>query len=127
MKRRIRKLVDAGLPIAGMLMVFASVLLVTELRTQIAFVLVGVILIEAGIWKLANPLLPSERKYSALRNEVDDFIRRIRTLNRTAIAANAGDTAAQLEREQILTELHAAVERMNSYAGNETGTTPALR
>jgi len=35
-------------------------------------------MIEAGVWKLTSPFLPSERRYGELREEVDGFIGRVR-------------------------------------------------
>ena len=57
--RALRRAVDVGLPIVGIVVVLSGVLFFFELYTQLAVVVLGLFLIEAGIWRLADPLLPS--------------------------------------------------------------------
>jgi hypothetical protein len=118
--RGLRRAVDIGLPVLGIIIVLAGVLFVYELYAQLAVVVLGLLLIEAGVWQLANPLLPSERRYGALRSEVDDFIGLVRRLNTAALASrsDAGDAAAAAEFERLREQLHASVERMAAFAGD---------
>jgi hypothetical protein len=117
--RNVRRMVEFGLPVAGTLLVFAAVLLLWhDLAVQLIVVLIGLLLIEAGIWKLTHPLLPDERRYRALRDEVDDFIQYARELNAAAIRA-ASDPAAQEELRSARLRMHESVERMAIYAGRE--------
>lgn len=119
--RRLRKTVEIGLPIIGVLLVLAAVLfLFHNLYLQIAVVLVGLVLIEAGVWNLANPILPSERRYLALRDEVDLFIRLVRRLNRTALEVASEPTPHN--RAKLLgvrDEMMESVRRMEEYAGRQ--------
>lgn len=116
--RTVRKLVNTGLPVLGTLVILGAVLLVIDLRAQIVLVVAGLILVEVGVWKLASPLLPNERRFHALRAEVDRFIGLVRELNEAAMrgrAATGADAAATLEEARA--GLHASVERMALVAG----------
>ena len=117
--RRIRRAVELGLPIAGVTLVLAAVLfLYHNLYLQIGVVLVGLVLIEAGIWNLASPVLPSERKYVSLRREVDAFILLVRRLNRATLELASTPTAQNRTRLlQVRDEMMESVRRMEQYAG----------
>lgn len=119
--RAIRKGVEIGLPIIGVALVLAAVLFFYHnLYLQIAIVLIGLVLIEAGIWNLANPILPSERKYLALRAEVDAFIGLVRRLNRATLALAADATSQNRAKLlQVRDEMLESVKRMQDYAGKE--------
>jgi hypothetical protein len=122
--RALRRAVDVGLPIVGIVVVLSGVLFFFELYTQLAVVVLGLFLIEAGIWRLADPLLPSQRRYGALRTEVDDFVDLVRRLNTAAISSRrSGDAAAVAEMASVREEMHASVERMVEYAGDPTDAT----
>lgn len=128
--RTIRKAVELGTPILGMVTVFAAVLLIppSNLQIQLVTVLVGVLLIEAGVWRLTNPFLPNERQFLPLREEVDDFIDLVRQLNKAAIDRNSneeGTEEADTMLEETLADLHSSVRRMGQLAGVETGQVPA--
>ncbi len=124
--RVIRKAVELGMPVLGMVTVFAAVLLIppANLQVQLVVVLVGVLLIEAGVWGLTKPFLPNERYYLSLREEVDDFIDLVRQLNTAAIDKRSGREASAEAFDQTLEELHASVRSMGRLAGVETGETP---
>ena len=127
--RTIRKAVELGTPIVGMLTVFAAVLLIppANLQVQLVTVLVGVLLIEAGVWGLTNPFLPNERQFLPLREEVDDFIDLVRQLNEAAIkrrAVREGTNEAEAAFEATLADLHTSVRRMGQLAAVETGEVP---
>jgi len=127
--RRARKLIDVSIPIVGALIVFVAVVLISDvhLQARVLTVLVGVLLIEAGAWNLTDPLLPSERKYMALREEVDGFIDRVRTLNDAAVEARDEETeAAWRAYREAVEELHAAVDRMAEAAGQPEGGEPTV-
>ena len=120
--RKLRQAVDAGLPILGTVIVFLAVILLSDqqLTLRIVIVLIGLLMIDAGIWKLTHPLLPNERRYTGLRKEVDDFIQVVRRLN--AEALEAGQSPAGRETVQrTVREMHAAVDRMEQLAGKADG------
>jgi hypothetical protein len=116
--RKLRKVVDAGLPILGTAIVFLAVLLLSDqqLTLRVVIVMFGVLMIDAGIWKLTHPLLPNERRYQGLRLEVDEFIKIVRRLNAAALDARQSP-AAQENLRRTVAEMHTAVDRMEKLAG----------
>ncbi|RMH21880.1 MAG: hypothetical protein D6701_01920 [Gemmatimonadetes bacterium] len=118
--RTLRRTIEVGLPILGMVVVFGAVLAIpaTRIQLQLLVVLLGVLMIEAGVWGLTAQVLPNERRYTALRAEVDGFIDLVRELN-----AAATDDAGAAERsprfEAALAKMHASVDRMAELAGQE--------
>lgn len=115
--RSFRRTVDVGLSIAGTVVVFAGVLFFTDVRFQLGTVLVGVLLIEAGIWKLSHPLMPEARTYHGLRAEVDRFIGLVRRLNGAALHTQDAPVEARDRFERTLAEMHDSIERMGFLAG----------
>lgn len=117
--RRIRRTVEVGLPIAGVTLVLGAVLLLPRnLMLQLGVVLLGLVLIEAGVWNLASPVLPSERKYVALRREVDSFILLVRRLNRATLALASDSSAANRAKLlEVRDEMLESVRRMEQVAG----------
>jgi len=117
--RILRKIIDISLPFAGVAAVLGAVLFMREdLRMQIVVVGLGMLLIEVGVWKGAHRLLPSDRKYLALRTEGDLFIKLLRQLNAAALALREHDSP---ERRQAFEEVRDAmgqtVDRMAHVAG----------
>ena len=84
---------------------------VIVLRT---LVVTGVVLVMAGYLYGSHPFLTSERKYTALRGEVDNFIELVRRLNRTAIAIGGG-----AEFDEVTTEMRESLARIEELAGRE--------
>ncbi|HUH12340.1 MAG TPA: hypothetical protein VMK65_04490 [Longimicrobiales bacterium] len=124
--RAIRRLVDTALPVLGTLIVLGGVLFVYDLMARVAVVVVGLLLVEVGVWKLANPLLPNERRFHALRDEVDRFIQLVRGLNQAALRRIA-ERSPESEQafEEARAELHASVERISVYAGRTDDEVPS--
>ena len=117
--RRLRRSVELGLPVIGVILVLAAVLfLARSLVLQLGVVLLGLVLIEAGIWNLASPVLPSERKFVALRREVDGFILLVRRLNRATLALASEPTPENRARLlEVRDEMLESVKRMEASAG----------
>ena len=98
MKRKIRRIFEIALPVVGIGVIFLSVLFGSDsLQLQVLFVLFGVLILEAGVWGLASPLLPDERHYLDLREEVEYFVGLIRELHASAVARRDGDGSAEHE------------------------------
>ena len=116
--RMLRKVLNTGMPFVGVVVILSTLILVRELRLQIAIVAVGIMLIEVGVWKLANRILPSERQYDALRTEVDQFITLVRRLNTAALLCHTSDSVEhQTEFEAIQRLMAQSVEHMAEVAG----------
>ena len=126
MKRKLRNVIRIGLPILGMLIIFVSVLTQypENVQAQLGLMVIGVLLLEAGVWDLAPKILPDERCYLGLRKELDHMIELTRALNGAAIAA--GETRANDETfRDALARMHTSVDRMAELAGQETNANPA--
>lgn len=123
--RKARKFLAMTLPILGTILVFLAILvpvISANLQIQVTVVLIGILVIEAGVWRLTSRILPNERKYLALRAEVRAFVDRVRVLNADGVKLRAAYTES--DREAFLAtldSLHAAVDRMAKVAGREYG------
>ncbi|GMQ75048.1 MAG: hypothetical protein BMS9Abin01_0291 [Gammaproteobacteria bacterium] len=126
MKRKIRHVTKIGLPLLGVAIIFVSVLTQypEDVQAQLGVMLIGVLLLEAGVWGLALKFLPDERCYLGLRKELDHMIELTRALNGTAIAAGATRADDETFRD-TLARMHASVDRMAELAGQETDANPA--
>ncbi len=125
--RRLRKMMDVAIPIAGAVIVFLAVILIPDfnLRTRVATVLVGVLMIEAGVWKLTSPFFGSEREYTDLRREVDRFIPLVRSINKKAIEARADGTSdSWIQFREAKDVMHRSVDEMARLAGKVSGGAP---
>lgn len=118
-KRKIRRGIEMVLPLLGMCIVFGSVLFgPSSLQLQVLYVLIGVLILEAGVWGLTSGILPNERRYLGLREEGDHFLGLIRVLNEAAVATNKGHENDARFRE-TRAKMHTSVERMAELAGRD--------
>ena len=118
LSRTLRDAFTSGAPILGVVIILCTVLFVRELSTQLVVVGFGILIVGAGVWNMANWVMPNERQYLALRVEGDKFIFWIKRLNRTALALKANDTPEnQQALEQVRQTMHQSVERMAEVAG----------
>ena len=116
--RKLRKFVNNGLSVCGVGVILGAVLFMQEMRGQVTVVVLGILMIETGVWKLATQFLPSDRQYNALRTEGDQFLGLIRQLNATALAVKAEDVPENLQAFEAAQEaMRQAVERMAKVAG----------
>lgn len=119
----LRAVISVGMNLTGMLIVFVAVLapqISANLQLQIILVLIGVLLVQAAVWKFTNPFLPSERRYDDLRNEVDEFIDLVRELNAAAVQARKSRAIDATDRmDQVLHRMHLSVDQMGRLAGKE--------
>jgi hypothetical protein len=124
----LHKVLNAGLPILGMVVVFGGVVFLEDRRTMILVVLLGILLIEAGVWKLSNPFLPTERRFNELRLEVDQFMELVRELNGSAVEARGvdGDAGSWARFRNTIATMHASVERMGEAAARGPGDPPTV-
>lgn len=118
---RKRELIEILLPLIGIVLIFAALLIAPVNETvprQVVVVLAGVLLLEASVWNLASPFLPEDRRYHRLRREVDHFIQEVRELNRLEARGGPGEEReADARREEILISMHERVDRIGGLAG----------
>jgi len=122
LKRNIRSSIDAVLTGLGIGIIFTAVILSPSLtvQMQLPIALVGVLLMEAGVWGLSSKVFPSERRYIDLRAEGDNIIQLIRRLNSAAVARDQGvDVDGRFQA--TLDEMHDSVKRMAELASRENG------
>ena len=105
--------------LAGITAVFCSVMFVKHDVTKIALIGAALLIMQAGVWYMANPILTSERRYTALRDEIDRFIALVRELNRAAV-----DGQPQPELDRLRQRMHDSVDKMGAVAG-ESARQPA--
>lgn len=100
--------------IIGMMIVYASVVLLEDEYARIFAVTAGLIILELGVWYAASPFLTSERRYHGLREELDHFIKLVRELNTVVV-----DQAGPDERARVKASMQQSLERMDELAGVE--------
>jgi hypothetical protein len=110
--RRIRGSFHFALSLGGMMLVIWAVIYVEPLYDRVLLAGLGLVLLEAGVWRITQSLFPNERNYQPLRRETDYFITLVRRLNRSALAARRGSESATLDLTQIHDEMHHSVDRM---------------
>lgn len=124
--RKVRRFIHLLVPAMGMALVLGAVIFGERLLVQLFLVVAGLLLTEAGIWRLADPILPDERKYMALRTETDHFTALVRQLNTAALAIGEGDREGpQLAIDEVRRSMHQSVDRMVEFAGKTGDAVPA--
>ncbi|MEZ5492779.1 MAG: hypothetical protein R3F50_21065 [Gammaproteobacteria bacterium] len=117
MKRKIHQVIDVTLFGVGIVTILASVVLVDAagLQAQVMLVILGLLVMEAGVWGAARKAFSNERQYSRLREEGDRMIDLIRKLNGAAVARAQG-VEDGTRFQATLEEMHASVRFMAELA-----------
>lgn len=117
--RTFSKLVDGVLPVLGLIIIV--VILLNELEiSKVGLIVIGILFIQAGLWRMSRNVLPNERRFVRLRTEGDYFIKLLRHLNVTALALKKNDDEqTRLEFDEIHQAMQASVKRMSEVAANE--------
>ena len=127
MSRKMRKYLDLFLPLVGSFLVFTAVLTVTEPVTRVLVAALGLLLIQSGVMKLTQAIIPNERKYVALRREVDYFILLVRRLNAAALGMKQVDNAdTRAAFAAIQQRMRESYDRMGQLAGKTDEEAAAL-
>jgi hypothetical protein len=120
--RKLRRLINFIFTTLGTALVLYALIYIEPRNERLLVAGLGLVLIEAGVWRFTRSLMPNERKYTALRTEADYFTNLVRRLNRAAIQARGekpGDSAesAQDDLTHVHEEMHHSVDRMLRLAG----------
>ncbi|HSJ25839.1 MAG TPA: hypothetical protein VK929_14275 [Longimicrobiales bacterium] len=114
--RRIRGSFHFALSVAGVLLVVYAAVYVEVMYDRVLLAVLGLVLLEAGVWRITQSIFPNERNFTPLRKETDYFITLVRRLNRTALAAQRGVAGAEADLAQINGDMHHSVDRMMRLA-----------
>ncbi len=82
--RRLREVIDRFVVYGGVIVVLSAIVVQDTTRAQMVLVLLGLLLVQLGIWRIASRLLPSTRTNQRLRDEMDQFLASVRELYRLA-------------------------------------------
>jgi hypothetical protein len=124
--RKLRRMLHFLVPAMGMALVLGAVLFGPTLWVQLFLVVAGLLMTEAGFARWADPILPDERRYTALRNETEHFVTLVRQLNTVAVALAEGhDGAPQFALDEVEGQMRRSVDRMIALAG-QVGNEPDL-
>lgn len=115
--RSVRRFTQLLLTLSGTGLALYAVMRIDTLYDRMLVSVLGLLLMQIGIWQITASLLPNQREYRPLRKETDYFLSLLRRMNRAAVAAENGSSYAAAEVERLHTELHHSVDRMLRLAG----------
>ena len=119
-RRMFNRNVGVGATVVGLAVILSSFFFLDNIVAWYATIMIGLLIVLGGFLYAAYPVLTSERRYFALRREVEYFIKLVRKLNDAAKAPETGDDV-----EQIKSKMAESIERMASLAGKESEPKPA--
>jgi hypothetical protein len=115
--RKIRGSFHLALTLGGVMLVGYAVAWVEAPYDRILLAGLGLVLLQAGVWRVTQSLFPNERAFRPLRRETDYFIKLVRRLNQAAVAAQRGAPSAIDDLNQVHEDMHHSVDRMLRLAG----------
>lgn len=115
--RGIRRFSQFLVTALGAAIVVYAVYQVEPLRERVLFAVLGLLIMEIGIWQVTSFLFPNERAFRPLRKETDYFLKLVRRMNRAAIAVERGSENALIEMDRVQQEMYHSVDRMRRLAG----------
>ncbi len=121
-RRRLNQAAPVMSTLTGLLIVYGGFILLSNDIHKLIAVTIGLVFLEIGLWYGANPILTSERRYQALRHEVDRFINLTRELNAAVVQG-----MSQEEVDLVKNAMHASVELMGQLAGKTQVTLSDMR
>ena len=128
MIRLLRRFIEIALPISGTIKVFGAVIFLHSPALQLPAVAIGLLLIHMRTWNVARAVLPTERKFQALRHEVDHFIQLVRRLNAAAVGMKESESeSARIVFEDAQRRMRESMDRMALLAGATDEEAAALK
>ena len=104
---------EKALAVAGIVLILGPIFLVENVTLQVGIVVLGILMIEAGVWGLARDILPDGRTYLRLREETEIFLEQVRALNEAAVEEE--EQAVERQRQRMKEQ----VDRLVDAAGVE--------
>ncbi len=80
----LRQVIDRIVVYGGVIVVLSAIVVADTSRVQVWLVLLGLLLVQLGIWRIASRVVPSTRTNQPLRDEVVRFLASVRELYRLA-------------------------------------------
>ena len=109
---KIAKYLPTGAAVAGMIMIFASIVFFFETDYgRIAGASAGILVLLAAIWYAAHPIPRHQRRFKPLRTEFNNFKRLVGELSR------AGVDGMPEEIDRTHSAMHESIDRMVEAAG----------
>ena len=109
---------DTLMLLGGILIVMGAIVLMPTHTGQIVGAALGLLMVEASAWGSTRRLMPGQRKYKALRVEVDHLLGLVKQLNDTALTVKEYDVPeAQQAFEQTCEAMEQSVKHMMQVAG----------
>lgn len=121
-RRRLNQTAPVLSTLTGLLIVYGGFILLENDIHKLVAVTIGLVFLEIGLWYGANPVLTSERRYKALRHEVDRFINLTRELNSAVVQG-----LSQEEVDLVKNAMHKSVDLMGQLAGKTHVTVSDVR
>ena len=119
-RRMFNRNVGVGATVVGLAIILSSFFVLDNIVAWYATIMIGLLIVLGGFLYAAYPVLTSERRYFALRREVEHFIKLVRKLNDVAKASESEDDV-----QRIKAKMAESIDRMASLAGKESEPTPA--
>ena len=115
-RTRIARVLDSGLPTLGVAIVLSAVMLGGGGWGAIWLAVIGLLMVEAGVWRLGSRIV-HERRYRPLRREVERFIGLARELHHASAAVDErGDEDARQRLDGAVASLRKSLDRMVQVA-----------
>lgn len=115
-RNRVARVLDSGLPTLGVAVVLSAVMLGGGGWGAIWLAVLGLLMVEAGVWRLGSRIV-HERRYRPLRREVDRFIGLARELHHASAAVDSrGDEDARQRLDGAVASLRKSLDRMVQVA-----------
>lgn len=109
---------DTLMLLGGIVIVMGAIVLMPTHTGQIVGAALGLLMVEASAWGSTRRLLPGQRKYKALRREVEHFLGLVKQLNHAALTVKKYDVPeAQQAFEQTCEAMEQSVKHMIQVAG----------
>jgi hypothetical protein len=115
--RTIRRFSQVVFTLLGAGIVIFAVYRVTGIYQRVLIALLGLVVMELGVWQVTRAFFPNEREFRPLREETDYFLKLVRRLNNAALSGRQGATGAETEMEQLQSDMYHSVDRMRRLAG----------
>lgn len=114
-----RQLADRLFAYLGTFVILVAVLIDGVSIPATIVVIVGLLLLQVGVWHIASQILPSERKNSELRASIDVFIDIVRDL-RKALPIDSSMRSPTLGPAKNLATRKAQIEILENDLRNQT-------